>query len=179
MRALIWTGVLFLAGAADGFLLETVLDEALVFVVGFGLGFGAAFTAGFAAAGGVGLSASGETSRTTATALRTSSFGVSTTGGGAFTTGGVVVAGGLTSAGGGGVSAMTGFAGITAGIRPGDQVASRYVPGVGIVIERRQDDAQAAFRRQLEDIAHRRPLQDGPLAGMATDDIMRLLRGEE
>ena len=66
-----------------------------------------------------------------------------------------------------------------AGIRPGDRVDLRYLPGVGVVIERRQDDAQAAFRRQLEDIAHRRPLQDGPLAGMATDDIMRLLRGEE
>lgn len=66
-----------------------------------------------------------------------------------------------------------------AGIRPGDQVASRYVPGVGIVIERRQDDAQAAFRRNLEDIAQRQPMQHGPLAGIATDDIMRLLRGEE
>jgi len=66
-----------------------------------------------------------------------------------------------------------------AGIKPGDRVDARYQPGVGVVIERRANDAQAAFRRQLEEIAERRPLQDGPFAGMTTDEIMRFLRGEE
>ena len=66
-----------------------------------------------------------------------------------------------------------------AGIKPGDSVEVRHVPGVGVVIERQPDDAREAFRRQLEDIARRQPMRDGPMAGMTSDEIMRLLRGEE
>ena len=66
-----------------------------------------------------------------------------------------------------------------AGIQPGDRVEVGHVPGVGVVIERQPDDAREAFRRQLEDIARRQPMRDGPMAGMTSDEIMRLLRGEE
>jgi antitoxin PrlF len=66
-----------------------------------------------------------------------------------------------------------------AGIKPGDRVEVRNVPGVGVVIERERDDAQAAFRRQLEDIARRQPMRGGPFKDMTSDEIMRLLRGEE
>jgi hypothetical protein len=31
----------------------------------------------------------------------------------------------------------------------------------------------------LEEVARRQPMRDGPLAGMTSDEIMRLLRGEE
>jgi AbrB family looped-hinge helix DNA binding protein len=61
-----------------------------------------------------------------------------------------------------------------AGIKPGDRVELRHVPGVGVVIERRPDDAREAFRRQLEDIARRQPFK-----GLTADELTDLTRGED
>jgi len=36
-----------------------------------------------------------------------------------------------------------------------------------------------AFRKRLEEIALRRPMKDGPFGTTPTDEIMRLLRGED
>ena len=68
----------------------------------------------------------------------------------------------------------------SAGIRPGDRVVVRARPEGGVLVERETAPSQPdAFRRRLEDIARRRPMKDGPFAAMATDDVMRLLRGDD
>jgi AbrB family looped-hinge helix DNA binding protein len=67
-----------------------------------------------------------------------------------------------------------------AGIRPGDRVNVRARPEGGVIVEREtapQEDK--AFRRRLAAIARRRPLRKGPFGGRTTDEIMRLLRGED
>ena len=67
-----------------------------------------------------------------------------------------------------------------AGIRPGDRVTVRPRPEGGVVVERATAPAaNDAFRQRLEAIARRRPLKDGPFAAKTTDEIMRVLRGED
>ncbi|WP_294538553.1 AbrB/MazE/SpoVT family DNA-binding domain-containing protein [uncultured Rhodoblastus sp.] len=61
-----------------------------------------------------------------------------------------------------------------AGIKPGDRVEVRHVRGVGVVIERRPDDAREAFRLQLEDISRRQPFK-----GLNADALTDLTRGED
>ena len=67
-----------------------------------------------------------------------------------------------------------------AGIRPGDRVTVRARAEGGVVVERAASPAEEdAFRKRLEDIARRRPMKDGPFGGKTTDEIMRVLRGED
>lgn len=67
-----------------------------------------------------------------------------------------------------------------AGIRPGDRVIVRARPEGGVIVEREsKPEDEAAYRSRLEAIAHRRPLAKGPFANRTTDQIMRLLRGDD
>ena len=67
-----------------------------------------------------------------------------------------------------------------AGIRPGDRVTVRVRPEGGVIVEREASPSKdAAFRARLEALARRRPLATGSFGGRTTDDIMRLLRGED
>jgi len=67
-----------------------------------------------------------------------------------------------------------------AGIHPGDRVTVRVRPEGGVIVEREAAPGeQAAFRARLEAIARRRPLANGPFGEQTTDEIMRLLRGED
>ncbi len=68
-----------------------------------------------------------------------------------------------------------------AGIKPGDRVEVRNLPGGGILVERQAESGGEVedFRRQLEEVARRQPFRQGPLSGMTSDEIMRLLRGDE
>jgi AbrB family looped-hinge helix DNA binding protein len=67
-----------------------------------------------------------------------------------------------------------------AGIRPGDSVEVRHLTSGGILIERQVDrNAVETVRQRLQDIARRQPMRDGPLGGMTSEEIMRLLRGDE
>jgi AbrB family looped-hinge helix DNA binding protein len=67
-----------------------------------------------------------------------------------------------------------------AGIRPGDRVTVRACAEGGVIVERvaapGEDDA---FRGRLEAIVRRRPMKDGPFGVKSTDEIMRVLRGED
>ena len=67
-----------------------------------------------------------------------------------------------------------------AGIRPGDRVVVRARAEGGVVVERETAPGEAsAYRKRLMDIAKRRPMRAGPFRDMPTDDIMRLLRGDD
>jgi AbrB family looped-hinge helix DNA binding protein len=67
-----------------------------------------------------------------------------------------------------------------AGIHPGDRVTVRARPEGGVIIERESEPSgEAACRSRLKALARRRPLARGPLGGRTSDDIMRLLRGED
>jgi AbrB family looped-hinge helix DNA binding protein len=66
-----------------------------------------------------------------------------------------------------------------AGIKPGDRVEVRNLPGGGILIEREAEGKVEAYRRQLEEVARRQPFRAGPFGEMTSDEIMRLLRGDE
>jgi AbrB family looped-hinge helix DNA binding protein len=67
-----------------------------------------------------------------------------------------------------------------AGIRAGDRVTVRARPEGGVIVEREQSASEeVAYRRRLNGVAKRRPLQDGPFKGMTTDAIMELLRGDD
>ncbi len=67
-----------------------------------------------------------------------------------------------------------------AGIRPGDRVTVRARAEGGVLVERTASPAEDdAFRTRLEAIARRRPMQDGPFGGKTTDEIMRVLRGDD
>ncbi len=67
-----------------------------------------------------------------------------------------------------------------AGIRPGDRVTVRARPEGGVVVERAAQAAKAdAFRERLEAIARRQPMKDGPFGAKTTDEIMRVLRGDD
>ena len=67
-----------------------------------------------------------------------------------------------------------------AGIRPGDRVTVRARPEGGVLIEREAAPGEdAAFRARLEALARRRPLAGGPFDERTSDDIMRLLRGDD
>ncbi|MGO9420500.1 AbrB/MazE/SpoVT family DNA-binding domain-containing protein [Roseiarcus sp.] len=67
-----------------------------------------------------------------------------------------------------------------AGIRPGDRVTVRARPEGGVIIERETTpNEDEAFRARLKEIARRRPLANGPFGGQTTDQIMRLLRGDD
>lgn len=67
-----------------------------------------------------------------------------------------------------------------AGIRPGDRVTVRARPEGGVLIEREIAPSEdAAFRARLEALPRRRPLAGGPFGERASDDIMRLLRGDD
>jgi len=67
-----------------------------------------------------------------------------------------------------------------AGIRPGDRVTVRARPEGGGVVERAgAHAANDAFRQRLEAIARRRPMKDGPFGAKTTDEIMRVLRGDD
>lgn len=67
-----------------------------------------------------------------------------------------------------------------AGIRPGDRVTVRVRPEGGVIVERETAPAEeAAFRASLEALARRRLLAKGPLGDRTTDDLMRLLRGDD
>ena len=67
-----------------------------------------------------------------------------------------------------------------AGIRPGDRVEVRSLASGGILIERETDQLSIEdYRRRLQDVARRQPFRYGPLGGMTSDEIMRLLRGDE
>jgi AbrB family looped-hinge helix DNA binding protein len=67
-----------------------------------------------------------------------------------------------------------------AGIRPGDRVTVRARREGGVVVERAAAPEEAdAFREKLEAIAQRRPMRDGPFGAKTTDEIMRVLRGED
>jgi antitoxin PrlF len=67
-----------------------------------------------------------------------------------------------------------------AGIRPGDRVTVRARPEGGVIIERESEPGEgAAFRGRLKALARRRPLAGGPFGGRTSDEIMRLLRGED
>ncbi len=68
----------------------------------------------------------------------------------------------------------------SAGIRPGDRVVVRARPEGGVIVEREMPSARAdTFAARLEEISARRPMKDGPFGEMSTDEIMRLLRGED
>ena len=67
-----------------------------------------------------------------------------------------------------------------AGIRPGDRVTVRARPEGGVIVEREASSAEdSAYRRRLEEIARRKPMSVGPFAGRTTDEIMRILRGDD
>jgi AbrB family looped-hinge helix DNA binding protein len=67
-----------------------------------------------------------------------------------------------------------------AGIRPGDRVTVRARPEGGVIIEREPErSGEAAFRGRLKALARRRPLAIGQFGGRTSDDIMRLLRGDD
>ena len=67
-----------------------------------------------------------------------------------------------------------------AGIRPGDLVTVRALPEGGVVVAREAaPDETAAFLARLEEIAERKPMKDGPFGANTTDEIMRVLRGED
>jgi antitoxin PrlF len=67
-----------------------------------------------------------------------------------------------------------------AGIKPGDRVSVRTRPEGGVIVERETAPAKAdAYRERLEEIARRRPMRDGPLGAMGSDEIMQLLRGDD
>ncbi len=61
-----------------------------------------------------------------------------------------------------------------AGIKPGDKVEVRNLPGVGVVIERQSAGNVDAFRRQLEDVARQQPFK-----GMTADELAQMTRGED
>ncbi len=64
--------------------------------------------------------------------------------------------------------------------RPGDRVTVRVRPEGGIVVEREAAPTEdMAFRARLEAIARRRPFANGPFGERTTDEIMRLLRGDD
>jgi AbrB family looped-hinge helix DNA binding protein len=67
-----------------------------------------------------------------------------------------------------------------AGIHPGDRVVVRPRPEGGVVVEREvSPQAGERYRERLEAVARRRSFAKGPLRGSTTDDVMRLLRGED
>jgi AbrB family looped-hinge helix DNA binding protein len=67
-----------------------------------------------------------------------------------------------------------------AGIRPGDRVSVRARPEGGVIVEREASPGEDdAYRRRLKDIARRKPMSAGPFAGRTTDEIMRVLRGDD
>ena len=67
-----------------------------------------------------------------------------------------------------------------AGIRPGDLASVRALPDGGVMIERETaTDERAAFLARLEAIAERKPMKDGPFGANTTDEIMKVLRGED
>jgi AbrB family looped-hinge helix DNA binding protein len=67
-----------------------------------------------------------------------------------------------------------------AGIRPGDRVSVRARPEGGVILEREPEpDDEVAFPRRLEALARRRPLAQGPFAELTSDEIMKLLRGDD
>jgi len=67
-----------------------------------------------------------------------------------------------------------------AGIRPGDRVSVRLRAEGGVIVEREFAPAiDDAYRAQLEDIAARKPMRSGPFGGVASDEIMPLLRGDD
>ena len=67
-----------------------------------------------------------------------------------------------------------------AGIRPGDRVTVRARPEGGVIVERETARSEeTAFRSRLEALARRRPFAKGPLGDRKTDNVMRLLRGDD
>ena len=66
-----------------------------------------------------------------------------------------------------------------AGIRPGDRVTVRARPEGGGVERAAAPAEDNAYRERLESIARRRPMKDGPFGAKTTDEIMRLLRGDD
>ncbi len=68
----------------------------------------------------------------------------------------------------------------TAGIHPGDNVTARARAEGGVIVEHEaSDEEDAAYLERLQEIIDRRPFQSGPYAGMSTDEIMRILRGDD
>lgn len=67
-----------------------------------------------------------------------------------------------------------------AGIRPGDRVVVRARSEGGVIVERQADPKKTdAYRDRLEEIARRRPMREGPFGAKESDEIMRLLRGDD
>jgi AbrB family looped-hinge helix DNA binding protein len=68
----------------------------------------------------------------------------------------------------------------SAGIRPGDRVVVSARAEGGVLVERESTPlGPDAFRERLEEISRRRPMKDGPFGAMSTDEVMRLLRGDD
>ena len=67
-----------------------------------------------------------------------------------------------------------------AGIRPGDRVVVRARAEGGVIVEREASPGEDDdFQRCLEEIANRQPMKNGPFGARTTDEIMRLLRGDD
>ena len=67
-----------------------------------------------------------------------------------------------------------------AGIQPGDRVTVRARAEGGVIVERQgQPGEESDFLRKLRSVVKRRPMRSGPFGGMTTEEVMRLLRGED
>ena len=66
-----------------------------------------------------------------------------------------------------------------AGIRPGDRVTARALPEGAVIARETAPDETAAILARLEEIAERKPMKDGPFGASTTDEIMKVLRGED
>jgi antitoxin PrlF len=67
-----------------------------------------------------------------------------------------------------------------AGIKPGDSVTLRNVAGGGVLIERQADQISIEdYRHRLQEVARRQPYRAELFGETTSDEIMRLLRGDE
>jgi antitoxin PrlF len=68
----------------------------------------------------------------------------------------------------------------SAGIHPGDRVTVRVRAEGGVIVEREPSPSEdVEFRARLEALARRRPLAAGQFGKLSSDEIMRLLRGDD